>query len=160
VADYTAHIEQSIKNLQFLQNINNTFPDSYDWQITVCFYVAVHLVNAHLAKSHNLHCRSHEDVKLAISPTNPTSLCRIDERPYTAYEKLSNNSRRARYLISEDHKDDSAHYVSEKYIAKSIRELDKVIIFFAGQYGIKTIPKIKVKCDRLKEDQLMHFEVV
>jgi len=100
MANYNAHITQAKKNLYFLNSITDT--NNFEWQVTVCFYVAVHLINAHLAKQVNQHYRSHGQVDLAINSRNPMSPARLTDDLYLAYNKLFNLSRRARYLIHDD----------------------------------------------------------
>ena len=162
MADFNAHILQGVSNLEFLGSMNQSFPERYDWQVTVAFYTAVHLVNAHLAKSQNLHYRSHEEVKDAISPTTLISLSRIDESPYLAYVKLSNCSRRARYLVCDNpqNKEDRPFYTSEKYLARAIKNLDIVLRYFESKYGITNIPKIEFRCPRLRSESLSFFKIV
>jgi len=162
VAGYDEHIKQSLSNLSFLGDVNRSFSERYDWQVTIAFYTAVHLVNAHLAKTHNLHFRSHEDVKNAISPTNATSVCRIDETPYLAYDKLCNCSRRARYLICDNLavRDTTAFFTNEKYFAKAMRNLDTVITYFANKHSI-AFPITNIKCARLMNgEKLNYFKIV
>lgn len=160
MAEYDEHIRQSIRNLEFLGLTNKHSSSTYDWQVTISFYVAVHIINAHLAKCQNIHYRSHEEVKNAISPTTTTSLCRIDETPYLCYEKLSNCSRRSRYLICDDvsNKEDRAFFTSEKYFARSIRNLDSILSYFNNKYGIE-FPKTHIICPRLQSDKLNYFTI-
>ena len=160
MANYDDHIRQSQSNLEFLGSINNHFPERYDWQVTVAFYTSVHIVNAHLAKTQDMHFRSHEEVKNAISPTTQMSPCRIDETPYMAYDKLFNCSRRARYLICDDpgNREVRAFFTSEKYLARAIRHLDIILSYFSQKYGL-TYPPIHLKCPKLKEEKLIHFKI-
>jgi hypothetical protein len=62
---FADHIKQANSNFLFLKSVNQTSPAHVDWQVTVCFYTALHLVNAHLAK-YNQQFRNHTDVKDAI----------------------------------------------------------------------------------------------
>lgn len=162
MASFDEHIDKSISNLAFLQKVNSTFPEHIDWQITSAFYVAVHIVNAHLAKCQNLHYRNHDDVKNAISPTNVLSVCKVDEPVYIAFEKLHNCSRRARYLISDDmtNRSEGAHNVSDKYLAKSIRCLDIIIGYFVYTHSIEKLTPIEIKCERLKNDTFKFFKIL
>ena len=38
------HVKQAQHNLKFLENINAGNYDCVDWQVTTCFYTALHLV--------------------------------------------------------------------------------------------------------------------
>ena len=89
---YEDHIKQVNSNLQFLQKINQNAPDHLDWQVTVCFYSALHLVNAHLATL-NLQYRNHTDVRDIINPYNKLSLGKLPEDEFVSYDSLFSNSR-------------------------------------------------------------------
>jgi hypothetical protein len=99
MADFQAHITQAKRNLAILSQISLNVNDSWDWQITCAYYTAVHLMNAHLAKTVNLHYRTHVDVKKALY--NEAWPCKVSDDVYTAYSILENYSRRARYLCHE-----------------------------------------------------------
>jgi hypothetical protein len=123
--------------------------------------VAVHIVNAHLAKVANLHYRTHEDVKNAINPHNALAVCKIDEANYLAYAKLEMLSRRARYLCHDDpnNRGTNAHFTHDRHFAKAIRCLDKILYLFSNMYGI-TIIKPAVECQDLsKAENLKFFSV-
>jgi hypothetical protein len=60
------HLRQATRNLKFLENINQLVTDSMDWQVTACFYTALHLINAHLA-NFGMQYKTHHDVKMCIS---------------------------------------------------------------------------------------------
>ena len=69
MANFADHIAQAQKNLQFLQEISGKLSTQYwDWNVTVCYYVAVHLVNSHIASTTNQHYRKHEEVSKALNP--------------------------------------------------------------------------------------------
>ncbi len=63
MASFQDHISQAKCNLRFLGSVNNQIKNTWDWQVTVAFYVAVHMINARIADKANLHYRSHEAVK-------------------------------------------------------------------------------------------------
>jgi hypothetical protein len=48
VALFEENIAQAKSNLNFLETVNQKIGNYYDWQVTICFYTAGHLVNAHL----------------------------------------------------------------------------------------------------------------
>ena len=140
LASFKEHIDKAKSNLSFLQAINSkAIPDYWDWQVTASFYVAVHVANAHLAKCAELHYRTHEDVKNAISPFNPMAICQISQEAYLAYAKLEGLSRRARYLCHEDYDKSNqiAHFTHDKHFAKGIKNLDKFLKYFEDLYSIK-----------------------
>ena len=158
--DFDAHIRQAKRNLQFLSNINLNITDCYDWQVTTCFYVSVHLVNAHLSQFDQQY-RTHENVKLAINPYTVTSLMKIPENEYVAYTSLENLSRRARYLVNvKDSKliSDKPALIYEKHLAKALRHLDKLLIHFGTIYPIG-MNRYNVKCANINTQELQFFKI-
>jgi hypothetical protein len=145
------HINQANSNIAFLQNINHNVNNCFDWQVTVSFYTALHLVNAHIS-TFELQYRRHTDVKDALNPYNKTSLMKLPENEYTAYMSLQSLSRRARYLVNE--KDGNlatnvAFLTYEKHLAKALKHLDVLMQYFTTKYGYH-LPTITVKCSELK----------
>lgn len=161
MASFEAHLDQAKKNISFLIDNNSSGSTHWDWQVTTCFYIAVHIANAHLAKVANLHYRTHEAVKIALSP-NPLSLTQIPEDIYLAYAKLEGLSRRARYLChNEPQKSDEniAFFTHEKHFSKAIKNLDIFLNYFSKKYGID-FGKIIVKCGFLdKNSQISIFTI-
>lgn len=138
MADFSSHLAQVNSNLDFLTKINTHCNNHIDWQVTTCFYVGVHLINAFLANEANLHFSSHERVKDAISPNSSIPATRLDDSTYLAYVKLRNLSRRSRYLCNDERPDKDAEQVFktyEKHYLKAFSQLDKLMIFFFKKYG-------------------------
>ncbi len=138
MASFDTHINQAKKNLEFLLETNSRNSTNWDWQVTLCYYVAVHIVNAHLAKAADLHYRTHEDVKNAINPYAPVSPTRIPEHIYLAYVKLEGLSRRARYLCHEENKNQGIgeFFTFDKHFARAIKHLDIILDHFKKEYNI------------------------
>lgn len=160
MATFDDHIAQAKRNLKFFENINQKIEDCTDWQVTVCFYAALHLVNAHLSKF-GLQYRRHTDVSHALNPKVPTSLSKLPEDEYIAYVTLQMLSRRSRYLVNEKDKQTNstnAFFTYEKHLAKAIRHLDKLVAYFQTKYGVE-INKMSVICKEVKPDQLKHIHV-
>src|SRR6201996_3496254 len=135
MADYQSHLNQAKKNLQILADVNKTIHNSWDWQVTLCYYVAVHLMNAHLAIKANLHYKTHVDVKNALFSS--TSPCKIPEDIYLDFAKLENYSRRARYLCNDNphnHDSDRAFLTYDKHLKKSLILLDRILKYFSIEY--------------------------
>ncbi len=149
MASYNSHITQANKNLTFLQQISHT--ENYEWQVTVCFYVAVHLINAHIAQKANLHYRTHNQVEHAINPHNVLSVSKLTEPDFLAYSKLHNLSRRARYLIHDDMDNltSTECFTYSKHLAKSLKNLDILLSFFENSYSL-SFDTTEVKCIDLK----------
>lgn len=160
MALFEEHIKQAKKNLDFLKSTsNNNVSDFWDWKVTICFYTAVHLVNAHISSKMNHHYRSHDDVNKVLNPFNRTSIAIIPENYFTAYIKLSNLSRRSRYLVSDDMgvRDIKGFFTSEKHFAKAVRNFDILMTYFVESY-ILNFDKTILNCDRIKNDTLNYFE--
>lgn len=140
MATFDNHADQAKRNLAFLVGINASHTSNWDWQVTVCYYVAVHLVNAHLARQANLHYRTHDDVKNAINPYRP-NVYPVPTDVYLAYLKLEGLSRRSRYLCHDNPAQGSAtaeigHMTYDKHFAKAIKQLDKILKHFNETYSI------------------------
>lgn len=160
MASFDEHIARANSNLAFFQTVNST-GNFFDWQATVCFYCAVHLVNSRIAKEANLHYRSHEDVKHAISPYNSTSVCKIDEKTNTAYIALEKIARRARYLCNDasSNEQERAFLTYDKHVAKAVRHLNTIMEYFNLQYNLK-FEIIKIKNPEIKlTEKLSYFTV-
>jgi hypothetical protein len=137
VADFNEHITQCKTNLSFLVDVNSKNQNKYwDWQVTICYYTAVHIINAHLATTANLHYRTHEQVKDAIYHGNSMSLCAIPEQQYLAYAKLEGLSRRSRYLCNPESPDNIAFLTFDKHFAKAIKNLDILLTYFSNKYHV------------------------
>lgn len=161
MASFEEHITQAKRNLTFLTETNSKMQTYWDWQVTTAFYVAVHLVNAHLAKAANIHYKTHEAVKNEINPLSLSSnpACMVDQNAYLAYTKLEGLSRRSRYLCHQDKnvttEDDIAHTTSEKHFAKAIKNLDKLLLYFMAKYSITIDPPPTVICTELQKQSLL-----
>jgi hypothetical protein len=160
LASFEEHIKQAKSNLGFLEKVNNQINSNWDWQVTISFYVAVHLINAHIAKKANQHYRSHELVNSAINPYKQTSITKLSEDLYTSYIKLQNLSRRARYLCHDNprNKDSNAFLTYEKHFSKSITHLDNLINFISDEYKT-TINPVNLNSIELQKKALSHFKV-
>lgn len=137
MAQVDEHIEQAKKNLNFLDEISKIqgYPD---WQVTVCFYTALHLINAHLS-SKGMQYRKHSDVDNAINPYNALSLCKLPEEVYTAYSTLYKLSRRSRYLVDlKDHKiaSNTGCLIYDKHLGKALKHLDTILIHFNSAFNL------------------------
>lgn len=152
MASFEDHISQAKRNLMFFQEVNSKIKDSTDWQVTVCFYTALHLVNAHLSKF-SLQYRRHTDVKNALNPLHKLSPSQLPEDQYIAYATLQMLSRRSRYLVNEKDKNigsNKANFTYDKHLAKAIKHLDTLILHFCSKYNLK-IDSISIKCIGIRD---------
>lgn len=162
MASYAEHISQSKHNLDFLVEVNSQIYSGYwDWHVTVCYYVAVHLINAHLAKTINQHYRKHEDVAQALNPNNATSPTRVPENIYLAYVKLQNLSRRSRYLISEEmsNRETQSHLTYDKHFKRAINYLDTLMVFVSETHHEQFLA-YTVHCMEGRNNNFHFFKVV
>lgn len=161
MAKFEDHIQQAKSNLTFLGAVNQKVDKHFDWQVTICFYTALHWVNAHLSR-YELQYRKHYDVNYALNPNVSLSVSKLPEDEYDAYIALQRLSRRSRYLVNE--KDDSlnsekAFLTFDKHLCKAIRHLDRLLTYFSSVYSIN-ISTINFKCIGLSgKDKLNHFNV-
>ena len=158
MATFQEHIKQANCNIDFLQKINITIDGCIDWQVTVAFYTALHLVNAHISSS-GLQYRRHTDVKDVLNPYNKLSILKLPEEEYTAYVSLQSLSRRARYLVSEKDgnlAETTAFLTYEKHLAKAFKHLEMLMRYFSSKYDFE-LPVIKVNCTELKLTAEMKF---
>jgi hypothetical protein len=161
VPQFSDHIDQAKRNLTFLQFINYADAQHIDWQVTVCYYVAVHLINAHLSL-HNMQFRKHVDVKYAINPKSAESIrigTALNESVYLAYIKLQSLSRRSRYLVNE--KDENLHssnvfLTHNVHYARALRHLNCLIDYF-NTVQKTDIKPIKIFCDEIKNGELNYL---
>lgn len=159
---YEDHITQVKSNLNFLKTINEHAPNHLDWQVTTCFYTALHLVNAHLATL-NLQYRSHTDVRDIINPYKTLSLGKLPEDEFVAYDSLFSYSRRACYLVNQKDnklKTEDVFFTYDKHLAKSIRHLEVICQFFDTKYNLN-LPVIPIKCTHLhNQSTFKHFKIL
>ncbi|MEO0058973.1 MAG: hypothetical protein RLZZ312_620 [Bacteroidota bacterium] len=151
MGNFKEHIDHSIKNARFLSQINNSITDSWDWQVTVCFYTALHLINAHIVKKTNSNYLSHRKVEEIINPFNQLSVARLNEDVYMSYIKLFQLSRRSRYLLNENFQKSekmdiqNANFTYGKHLRKAIHHLDIIFIFIKSSYG-EQFEIVDIKC--------------
>ncbi|WP_462267367.1 hypothetical protein [Mucilaginibacter sp.] len=161
MADYQAHINQAKKNLCTLSEISIHTTGSWDWQVTCSYYVAVHLMNAHIASKANLHYKTHEKVKNALFAD--LSPCKIDENIYVSYVRLENLSRRARYLCNDKldgQSDNSITYLThDVHFKRAIAQLEMILVYFKDLYNI-AFDTIKINCVGFDTSNFKYFNAV
>lgn len=153
MASFEDHVAQANCNLVFLKEINNK-SKFFDWQVTACFYIAVHLVNAHLAQKANLHYKSHTETKSAINPDNNMSIAPFSEIAFDSYISLEKLSRRSRYLCNDKQGQDDntkSFLTYEKHVGKAIKRLDVVMDYFSKTHSV-TFEKVAITCPNLKAE--------
>lgn len=149
---YAEHINQAKKNFSFLSAINSNIDECWDWQVTVCFYTALHLINAHIVTKSNYNYISHSKVNKELNPFNDDSPSKLSEDIYLSYIKLFNLSRRSRYLLN-DSFDSSlpredvlkSSFTYSKHLKKAIHHLDNIIYFINREYN-EEFPLVEIRC--------------
>lgn len=161
MARFDDHTLQAKRNLNFLSEVNNKISNCFDWQVTACFYTALHLVNAHLSK-YNLQYRKHKDVNYALNFANTLSPARLPEDEYIAYTALQSLSRRSRYLVNEkDNKlgSEDAFLTYDVHLARALRHLNKLLQHFESRYSLN-IDMVDIKCSEIKNGEMKSFKKV
>jgi hypothetical protein len=158
LAQFEDHINQAKSNLEFLHKVNQQISNHHDWQVTICFYVAVHLANAHISNN-GVHYRKHTDVNNALNPENLTSLCKLPQDEYVSYIALHNLSRRSRYLVNDNMKESDSEkvfFTHEKHFARAIRHLDKLLSYFSTHYQM-TFDTFAINCSSINYNEKLSF---
>lgn len=159
MALFEGHIHQAKRNLTVLGQLNGKIHDCLDWQVTVAFYTALHLVNSYLAKEADLHYKTHHEVDTVINPKGDSPY-KLNEPEYLAYEKLKNLSRRSRYMCHDDVKSDNPRHgfvTEEKHLYKAIKQLDKLVTHFNNKYSLG-LGKINISCKEFSaSDKFNHI---
>jgi hypothetical protein len=154
---YKDHLCQSARNLKFLESVNSLATQFYDWEVTTCYYVAVHLINAHLSL-YTLQLRRHYDVTTVLKTRhNEASIPRY---AYCAYAKLQALSRRSRYLVDEHNANRpsiKAFSILDIHLSSALKQLHVLMSFFKERYGVQ-FEKIKIKYPNINVDSLCYCE--
>lgn len=160
MASFEEHSSQAVHNLKFLEEIGDS-DDFWDWKVTVCFYIAVHLMNAHIVQKSNNYFRKHEQVINELNPKNKDSKCSLSIQNYKSYRKLYNLARRSRYLINDNFHDDDGRtcFTFDKHLAKAVKNLDNLLNYFKSEYH-NDFPVTKIKCIDLISYKSFNFEVI
>jgi HEPN domain len=122
------HLKQALHNTCMLEDMEKSYPNNYfDWKITVCFYISLHLLRAFAVKEGISLGNDHESVFQSFREGDLKSLLTPDFKK--AYSTLSRYSRTARYsgfasksAFDRICKDDFKHCKSS--LEKVIKELE------------------------------------
>lgn len=165
MAGFNEHITQAKNNLLFLEQTNANAKQFWDWQVTVCFYTALHLMNAHIVKKTKKNYISHSASLNVINPYKQMSLAKIPENVYIAYDSLMQLSRRSRYLLNQNFKKNETVDIQpvsltyDKHFRKAIIHLDTILNYINTTYNC-TFENVKLKCVELNKLSFSNFTVV
>lgn len=164
MGSFSEHIDQAKRNFNFLSGISTSMNDCWDWQVTTCFYTALHLINAHIVAKTGGNYLTHNQVDGIINPYNQTSLGKVNEDIYLSYNKLFHLSRRSRYLLNENNSSPkgtliTASFTNSKHLQKAIYHLDQIISFINTDYK-EHFPQVSIKCIDLKGRSFNFFQIV
>lgn len=156
---YNDHLHQSRNNLKFLEFVNNHTTQYHDWEVTSCYCVAVHLVNAYLSLYESQIWRHYEVMELLKQFRNQAF---IPDTFFRAYYKLRHLSRRSRYLVNERNANTAsvvAYYIDENHLKKALEYLHTLIAFFKERYGTQ-LEKIRINCSSINTTALCYCETM
>jgi len=164
LGSFNEHISQANNNLEFLSQINNSSNPHWDWHVTTCFYIALHLMNAHIVEKTKGNYLSHSQVGQVLNPYSRLSTAKLDEDTYKSYNKLMQLSRRSRYLLNEGIRNEGqtdiqkACITYDKHFCKAIYHLDVVMQYLSKNYAV-TFKSRSLTCIELKGRKFDHFTV-
>jgi hypothetical protein len=124
--------------------------------------VALLKLNASKTNSNYL---SHYQVEKIINPYNDSSPASLDDTIYKSYTKLSQLSRRSRYLVAENTQSSATNIIQpgksthSRHLRKSIHHLDLIIDFVKLNYTVE-FPTLEIVCSDLKGLTFNNFHVV
>lgn len=156
MASENQHITQAKRNLLFLSNVNKYCNSYWDWQITISFYVAVHLVNAHIFSKIGKHFEDHSKIMQHIDCySNLPS--RLPENILVSFRTIRELSRKSRYLKGISDNSYVALYVAETDLARALLNLDSIMKFYSKEYNIE-FKEIKLDCHSASALNLRYFK--
>lgn len=151
MVSFSAHFNRAECNLSALQTMLNA--DHCDWQITISFYTALHLVSAHMAK-YGEHAHRHDLTKLAILPSAKNGPAQVDKETFAHYCTLEGLSRMARYLHKDGKAKDAPLYpvvIKPEDSAEALECLHAIMKYFSSTHHVN-FEKIKVNCKAVAEN--------
>ncbi len=155
---FSQHVLQAKHNFNVLAQLNKQVNNSIDWQVTVSFYTALHLINSYIVKEANLHYKTHSEVDNVIN-CRGLSPYKLGEDEYVSYEILKNLSRRSRYICHHEAENDNPNHaflIDEKHLLKALKELDKLLLYFNSKYNLEIEP-IKIFSKNISASDKFNF---
>lgn len=139
------HFNQAQHNLRLLEQINQS-QQFWDWQTTILFYSALHLVNGHIFRTTGTRYNSHSDVANIIHHLNPNPAS-LPKQFGIDYGKLQNLSRTARYLYDSESKEDRIVKSGQDNLVKAVYLYEKVCAVICPMHHVQ-LSSIQITCHR------------
>ena len=126
---------------------------TWDWKVTICYYAALHLIHAHLAK-HDSHPETHGSVKRAINPLK-NSRSKVSYKAWENYTELEFICNSCRYL------DNSVSFrgVTKKCFTDALVHYDIILSEYNVMYP-NEISGFKVTIDYAPQMPLKFIQLV
>ena len=140
MASFRDHISQAEENISFLFQIR-TLPDrNLSWEVTVCYYIAVHLMNARIADKLQVTFDNHSDINKNLF-YDKNSSARIFRKVFITYKELTRLSRISRYLMDPNLKNPSMKIRIEQQDIQNANDYTNTIIaYFNKEYNLQITP--------------------
>lgn len=141
MATFNEHLERVDRNIEHLKRIRELAVRDLDWEITVCFYIAVHLMQARIVSMTGRNPTTHKTREEYLNPENSTfdhlpasQQARLPKAEWFFYKDLYVFSRTARY-----HRVDSSNEATR--LQESESNLNGLIKYFNQEHN-EDIPHI------------------
>lgn len=141
MASFNDHILQANENISFLQQMNLQLkPRNCGWEVVVCYYIAVHLMNAHITDKLNQTFNSHNKVNTVLF-YDKHSPALITKQAFYAYKDLTRLSRIARYLF-DIQAPQNKMIISAQHHQEAFVHLNNLIHYFNTLYPVININSV------------------
>ncbi len=137
---HSIYKDQAEKNLRILEDVSREIRSCTEWQITIAFYAALHLVKSHLAHC-GFDCGDHTQLFGYLSGEDEKSTA-IEPTLFDHYQALYKMSRRARYLFPKGgnpapNSSNTAPIFTDQDLFVALGYLSEVMAFYAKNYEVK-----------------------
>lgn len=106
-----------------------------------------------------MHYRSHKAVEEVISPFGKIATTKLPEDVFVSYMALSNLSRRARYLCTDDgSREGEAMLTFDKHLKKALYHLNVILEWFSKEYKQDFFVQKMIVCPEMTKD-MTYFAV-
>lgn len=134
------HLNRANYNLSVLEILNNSEGRTSDWQVVLCFYVAIQAIHCDLCQYEHLECSSHVDRNNLIEPRLEPEKWNLPSDEFISYNKLEGNSKISRYLEkvgSGNVQDEDYQYFGGKKLLQNLIFLDRILFHYAQKLSLQ-----------------------